>query len=262
MSAWKSHVILMVGANDGAEGSNDIPIDLPDNVPPEPPKEPQPTPSERLQQVQEAANWQAQHIEEMRQEIEEAKRAHDEHVRYWNLPNPNQSKGKAPERGRAGAPEPPPEPNWHCPLHECDDRWSVPQPPPKWRYDSPQPTSKGDDDAPWNGIKPMVIRPPLPFQGQHDDIERFIGDCFTYFETFAPFFQLHSQKVTFAASYFEGTTKDWWVQKHQEFWTAPGWDDQPWRFRYPSWGEFVGLIFMQFHNPTTEDIHERRMFDL
>ncbi|SJL15736.1 uncharacterized protein ARMOST_19241 [Armillaria ostoyae] len=159
-------------------------------------------------------------------QLENEERSHDEHIRYWNLPNQNQAKG--PTRGRQGAPPPPPDPNWSRPLHERDDRWSLPRPPPKWQQDPPQPTSEANDDAPWLGIKPVMIHPPVPFDGKYDDIECFVGDCCMYFEVFAPFFQLHSQRVAFATSYFEGIAKDWW----------------------------------QFHDPTTEDVHEQKMFAL
>ncbi|SJL15338.1 uncharacterized protein ARMOST_18831 [Armillaria ostoyae] len=240
-------------------GSNDIPVDPPVDVIPDPPV--QRTPAERLQEAKDLADRKAEHIRVMRQAIEDEENAHDEHVRYWNLPNQNQGKGKQPDRGRRGAP-PPPDPNWRRPLHERDDRWSLPRPPPKWRNDPPQPTGDADDDAPWLGIKPVMIRPPVPFEGKYDDIERFVGDCCMYFEVFTPYFQLHSQKVAFATSYFEGPAKDWWVHQRQEFWSSSGWDQEPRRFRYPSWAEFVGLMSRQFHNPATQDIHEKRMFDL
>ncbi|SJK97317.1 uncharacterized protein ARMOST_00569 [Armillaria ostoyae] len=209
---------LYAGANDGAGSSNDIETDPPVDPPAEPPKDPpQPSNAKRLQLTMELAEQKARRLEEMRQEVEEAERAHDEHVRYYNLP---------------------------------------------WQIEPPQPTGNTDNDTPWLGIKPMVIRAPLPFDGKYDDIERFVGDCFTYFEVFSPFFQLSSQRVAFAASYLEGSAKDWWVHKRQEFWTLPDWTGAPRRFRYPSWEEFVGLIFAQFHDPATEDIHEKKMFDL
>ncbi|SJL09285.1 uncharacterized protein ARMOST_12662 [Armillaria ostoyae] len=119
-----------------------------------------------------------------------------------------------------------------------------------------------EDNALLLEIKPVMLKPPLPFKGEYDNIERFIGDCFMYFETFAPYFQLHPQKVAFATSHFEGSTKDWWVHKRQEFWSNSSWDGEPARFRYPSWEEFVGLLTTQFHDPTIEEVHEKRMFDL
>ncbi|SJL05190.1 uncharacterized protein ARMOST_08558 [Armillaria ostoyae] len=146
------------------------------------------------------------------------------------------SKGKGPERGRCDT-LPPPDPNWQQNLSEREDQWSLPCPPPKWRQEPPQPTSDADDNTPWLRIKPIMIRPPVPFEGKYDDIKRFVGDCCMYFKVYAPFFQLHSQRVAFAASYFESTAKDWWA-------------------------EFVRLLSRQFHDPATEDVHERKMFDL
>ncbi|SJL02938.1 uncharacterized protein ARMOST_06279 [Armillaria ostoyae] len=67
-----------------------------------------------------------------------------------------------------------------------------------------------------------MIRPPVPFEGKYDDIERFIGDCCMYFE---------------ASPKTGGSTSD----KNSEF---------------------VGLISRQFHDPATQDIHKKRMFDL
>ncbi|SJL18201.1 uncharacterized protein ARMOST_21779 [Armillaria ostoyae] len=90
------------------------------------------------------------------------------------------------------------------------------------------------NQEPDNNNKANHDLPPLAFEGKYDDIERFIRDCFMYFEAFALFFQLHSQKVAFAASYFEGSTKDWWVHKRQEFWTGANWEATPRCFRYPS----------------------------
>ncbi|SJL04856.1 uncharacterized protein ARMOST_08227 [Armillaria ostoyae] len=231
-------------------GSNDPPVDP---IPP--------NPAERLQEAKDLADQKAERIQQMREALAAEEQAHDDHVQYWNLPNQNQRKGKEPERGRPGAP-PAPNPNWRRPLHEHEDRWSLPRPPPKWRNEPPQPMGDADDDAPYLGIKPVMIRPPVPFEGKYDDIERFIGDCCMYFEVFAPYFQLHSQRVTFATSYFEGTAKDWWVHRRQEFWSSSTWDDGPRHFRFPSWAEFVGLVSRQFHDPATQDIHEKRMFDL
>ncbi|SJL11308.1 uncharacterized protein ARMOST_14711 [Armillaria ostoyae] len=238
----------------GGGGSNNIPVEVPLDPP-------APNPAERIQAAKDLADRKAQHIAELKRVIEDEENAHDEHVRYWNLPNQNLRRGKEPDRGRRGAP-PPPEPPWQQDLAERDDRWSLPRPPPKWYQDPPQPTGAADDNAPWLGIKPVMIRPPIPFLGKYDDIERFIGDCCMYFEVYASYFQLHSQRVAFATSYFEEAAKDWWVHKRQEFWVGTGWSNEPRRFRYPSWAEFVGLVSQQFHDPTTEDVHEQKMFNL
>ncbi|SJK99913.1 uncharacterized protein ARMOST_03224 [Armillaria ostoyae] len=69
-------------------------------------------------------------------------------------------------------------------------------------------------------------------------------------------------KVAFAAFYFEGLTKNWWVHKRQEFWSNSDWDGESAHFRYLSWQEFVGLLTAQFHDPTIEEVYEKRMFNL
>ncbi|KAK0430285.1 hypothetical protein EV421DRAFT_1935698 [Armillaria borealis] len=90
-----------------------------------------------------------------------------------------------------------------------------------------KPISIVADDAPYLGIKLVLMQTLRLCKGDHDDIERFIGDCIVYFEAFASYFHHHSQMVPFTASYFEGSTKDWWVYKCQEFWMANTWDATP-----------------------------------
>ncbi len=33
-------------------------------------------------------------------------------------------------------------------------------------------------------VKPLLMEKPQYFEGAHDDIEHFLGDCKTYFEVF------------------------------------------------------------------------------
>ncbi|SJL03608.1 uncharacterized protein ARMOST_06965 [Armillaria ostoyae] len=136
-------------------------------------------------------------------ELEEAEQAHKEHASFWRLPN--RPKGKEPDQGQ-----------------------SLPVPP----YPDliPQPIGHYTNNAPHLGIKLILLQPLKPFKGDHDDIEYFLGDCTTYFEVFVLFFQLSLQTIPFAASYFEGTVKDWWVYKQQEFWADSDWDPTPPRY--------------------------------
>lgn len=92
---------------------------------------------------------------------------------------------------------------------------------------------------------------------------RFFGDCLTYFKVFCSYFQnSHSLMVTFAFSHFNGPTKDWWVHKHQEFWTNSKWDTTPPQFRYPIWDNFMMMTKTQFYNPAIEEVHEKHINDL
>ncbi|PBK66593.1 hypothetical protein ARMSODRAFT_1021397 [Armillaria solidipes] len=107
-----------------------------------------------------------------------------------------------------------------------------------------------------------MLQPSKPFKGEHDDIERFLGDCITYFKAFTSYFLLPSQMVPFAASHFKGPAKDWWVYKRQEFWMNSDWDIEPTQFRYLDWEEFTALVNAQFRDPVVEEVHEKKMFDL
>ncbi|SJL11766.1 uncharacterized protein ARMOST_15175 [Armillaria ostoyae] len=126
----------------------------------------------------------------------------------------------------------------------------------------PAPVGKAPDEAPWLGVKPLMVKPPIPFEGKYDDVERFVGDCFTYFEVFASYFQVPSSRVVFAISHLEGPAKDWWVHARQDFWCNEEDDTDSPRFRFPSWGEFTTLLAQNFHDPASEELHEKRMFDL
>ncbi len=109
----------------------------------------------------------------------------------------------------------------------------------------------------------MLLKPPRNFKGDHDNIERFFGDCLAYFEVFQSYFQDGlSLKVAFMALHFEGPAQDWWIYKCQEFWTNSGWDAAPARFCYPEWDSFMGMVNTQFRDPAVEEVHEKRMFDL
>ncbi|SJL00818.1 uncharacterized protein ARMOST_04132 [Armillaria ostoyae] len=126
----------------------------------------------------------------------------------------------------------------------------------------PQPIDRAPLDAAYLGIKPILMQPPKPFKGAHNDIERFVGDCLTYFEAFAMYFTLDSQTVPFAASYFEGPAKEWWVYKRPDYWANDDNDPVSARFRYPTWPEFVNDITTQFRDPAIEIVHECKMFEV
>ncbi|SJL02909.1 uncharacterized protein ARMOST_06250 [Armillaria ostoyae] len=81
---------LLGGANNGAGGSNEIPVDPTVD-------EPTQTPAERVQAAKDLAAHKAERIRQMREALDNEVRAHDTHVEYWNLPNAHQGrKGKEP----------------------------------------------------------------------------------------------------------------------------------------------------------------------
>ncbi|SJK99899.1 uncharacterized protein ARMOST_03210 [Armillaria ostoyae] len=182
------------------------------------------------------------------------------HDKIWSFPLPDgdNNKGKKPDRGHPFVP------NYQHPLHKQEDRFSVPRPPPGkgCPHPMPQPIGHAPENAAYLRIKPILMQPPKPFKGAHNNIEHFIGDCITYFEAFATYFLLNSQTVPFAASYFEEPAKEWWVYKRPEFWANDNDDPVSARFRYPTWPEFVAMLTAQFCDPAIEIVHECKMFEV
>ncbi|SJL13288.1 uncharacterized protein ARMOST_16728 [Armillaria ostoyae] len=222
----------------GGQGPDDPVPGGSGDVPPDPP---QPSNEERLDAAcrQSETNRREYNVLKAQMEAAQAKMASYDATWDFNQP-PAPSKGKEPDRGR------PLIPNYQRPLYNRDDRWSVPHPPPKWQAPDPYPApvSTAPNEAPWLGVKPLMVKPPLPFEGKYDDVERFVGDCFTYFEVFASYFQVPSPPPT------------------QDFWCNDEADPVNPRFRFPSWGEFTTLLAQNFHDPASEELHEKRMFDL
>ncbi len=126
-----------------------------------------------------------------------------------------------------------------------------------------------------SSIKPILMEKPQYFEGVHDDIERFLGDCKTYFEVFRYYYLDHpALKVVLASSLLRGEAQDWWVHLRDKFdYTPEGtgdYDDDdkdaPFnggtRYRFPDWAEFARLVREQFRDPTIELVHEKRMGEL
>ncbi|SJL16886.1 uncharacterized protein ARMOST_20416 [Armillaria ostoyae] len=219
----------------------------------------QPTNAERLEAARQQSLANRREYDLLKAQMEAAQAKMMTHDVTWDFSQPpDPSKGKEPDRGR------PDVPNYRRPLYDRTDRWSVPRPPPKWQAPNPYPAPVGaaPDKAPWLGVKPLMVKPPLPFFGKYDDIERFIGDCLTYFEVFALYFQVPSSRVVFAVTHLEGDAKDWWVHARQDFWANNAEDPVDARFRFPSWTEFTTLLALNFHDPASEETHEKKMFDL
>ncbi len=100
------------------------------------------------------------------------------------------------------------------------DRFSLPRPdnyrgPPECR---PSSTYPHDQLPPTSDIKPLLMEKPEHFEGAHDDIEHFLGDCLTYFEVFRWHYMQHpAYMVVFATSLFKGEAKAWWVHLRDEY---------------------------------------------
>ncbi len=166
-------------------------------------------------------------------------------------------KGKDPDRGRPSGP----------PLRKPrTDHFSLPRPP---NYRPPDHGPLGewstDPPAPFLSMKPTFERP-AKFKGDHDDIDRFLGDCATYFELFRHIFAgVPSLMIVSAASLLEGVAQDWWVDHREVYLYTPDPDDDDddlVRYRYPQWSTFCDLIRERFRDPAVEEIHEKRMGEL
>ncbi len=74
---------------------------------------------------------------------------------------------------------------------------------------------------PWPFLqsRPIIMKLPEPFEGEHDDMDRFIGDCNAYFETFRhQFCGISSLMVVCTTSLFVKRAKDWWTHHREDFW--------------------------------------------
>ncbi|SJL08497.1 uncharacterized protein ARMOST_11861 [Armillaria ostoyae] len=244
---YGSYVYGGQGPDDPEAGGSAMPTDPP-----------QPSNAERLEAARQQSLSNRREFDLLKAQMEAAQAKMMTHDVTWDFAQPPDSKGKEPDRGRPAVP------NYRRPLYDRTDRWSVPRPPPKWQAPNlyPAPVGNAPDEAPWLGVKPLMVKPPLPFFGKYDDIERFVGDCLTYFEVFASYFQIPSSRVVFAVTHLEGDAKDWWVHARQDFWANDNDDPIDARFRFPSWTEFTTLLALNFHDPASEEMHEKKMFDL
>ncbi|SJL16255.1 uncharacterized protein ARMOST_19775 [Armillaria ostoyae] len=217
--------------------------------------------AEEQRQAAEAAGKLLNRIAELEKELHDEEMRHQDHATKYGLPLRPSNAGKDPERGRQPAHLPLP-PNQYRPLWRRDDRYSVPRPPPdRGRPDPlPQPVGEADATAPFMNVRPTMIAIPKVFTGNHEDIERFIGDCLMYFEAHASFFILPSHMIPFATSLFDGAAKTWWVHERLKYWSGAG--PAPHRFRYPTWEEFINNVNEQFRDPAAMEVQEKKMFEL
>ncbi len=100
------------------------------------------------------------------------------------------------------------------------DRYSIPRPP-GWVPPGNGPVGDWDANEPpaFLQSRPIIMKLPEPFEGEHNDMDRFIGNCNAYFETFRHQFRgVSSLMVVCAASLFIKHAKDWWTHRREDFW--------------------------------------------
>ncbi len=123
----------------------------------------------------------------------------------------------------------------------------------------PSSTYRIDHLPPQSEVKPIFMEKPEHFEGTHDDIECFIGDCKTYFEVFRRHYMQHPMlMIVFATSLMRGAAQDWWVHIWDEYEYVPEGsgdydDDDPDvpfnggpRYQFPSWDRLVTMVREQF----------------
>ncbi len=67
--------------------------------------------------------------------------------------------------------------------------------------------------------RPIIMKLPKPFKGEHNNMDRFIGDCNAYFETFRHQFRgVLSLMVVCTTSLFTKRAKNWWTHRCEDFW--------------------------------------------
>ncbi len=166
-------------------------------------------------------------------------------------------KGKDPDRGQPSGP----------PLRRPrTDHFSNPRPP---NYNPPELGPLGEwpaePPAPFLGMKPTFERP-AKFKGEHDDIDRFLGDCTTYFELFRHIFAgVPSLMVVSAASPLEGIAQDWWVHQRETYLYAPDPDDDTddlGTIPIPWLDSLLRAHQRMIRDLAVEEVHEKRMGEL
>ncbi len=101
---------------------------------------------------------------------------------------------------------------------------------------------------------------PEPFEGEHDDMDQFLGDCTAYFETHCHQFRgVPSLQVVCATSLFIKRAKSWWTHRREDFWVTDPRDPAGPRYRYLHWDDFVLEFKATFRDPACEEQHERTM---
>ncbi len=139
----------------------------------------------------------------------------------------------------------------------------------------PSGTYDVDRLPPMSEVKPLLMEKPEHFEGTHNDIKHFLGDCKTYFEVFRHHYMQHpALMVVFATSLFRGAAQDWWVHLWDEYEYNPDNeeaeedkdDNVPFnggpRYRFPDWAKFMSLVREQFRDPAIELVHEKKMGEL
>ncbi len=185
----------------------------------------------------------------MDQLIQQVALLQDENLRLHN--DVADLRQRANQRGRPGAP----------PYRPDPDHYSIPRPP-GWGPPGHGPIGEWDATKlpAFLQSRPVIMKLPEPFEGEHDDMDRFLGDCNTYFETYRhQFWGVPSLMVVCATSLFIKRAKNWWTHRREDFWVNDYRDPARPQFCYPHWDDFVLEFKATFRDPACEEQHEKTM---
>ncbi len=121
-----------------------------------------------------------------------------------------------------------------------------------------------------------MMKLPKPFEGEHDDMDRFIGDWNTYFEMFCHQFRgVSSLMVVFATlpicqntpstgGPIEGRTSGspTITTLPVPQYRYPHHDPASPQYRYPHWDDFIREFKAMFWDPAVEEVHKKRMKEM
>ncbi len=220
---------LIAGAGPGEVDMGDVTDPWNQQAPQQPlaPQQPPAPPQDRTEQL-----------------LQQVALLRDENLRLQN--NVTDLQQRANQRGRPGAP----------PYRPNPDRYSIPRPP------GQGPVGDWDADEPpaFLQSRPVIMKLPEPFGEEHDNMDRFLGDCNAYFETYHhQFRRVPSLMVVCATSLFIKSAKDWWTHRRKDFWSNDPRDPAGPRYRYPHWDDFVLEFKTTFRDPACEEQHEKTM---
>ncbi len=175
---------LIAGAGEGEADMGDVEDPWGGGAPAQPLAPPPVPPPDRVAQL----------IQQMALLRDENLQLHNDVADLWRNAN---------QRGRPGAPA----------YHPDPDHYSIPRPP-GWAPPGNGPVRDWDANKPPAFLlsRPIIMKLPEPFEGEHDDMDRFIGDCNAYFEKFRHQFRgVLSLMVVCATSLLVKRAKDWWT---------------------------------------------------
>ncbi|SJL08413.1 uncharacterized protein ARMOST_11776 [Armillaria ostoyae] len=113
------------------------------------------------------------------------------------------------------------------------------------------------NEVPWINCKPDLVRKPLPFKGETNNIDWFLTNYEVYFQVHSTYLWLDSYRVTFTSSYFEERALEWWILELADLHSITRG-----KYRFPTWYSFTEAIQEKFKDPAVKDKQKVKMYAL